>query len=117
VIRKGENLNLSVKIGEMKSAELAQNGDATSDKGRLGVAVRPLDKDESGNGATGLVVERSTGAAARAGIQPGDIILALNGTPVKNGEQFRSLVQGAGHRVALLIQREDAKIFIPVELG
>ena len=50
-------------------------------------------------------------------MQPGDIILALNNTPVKDAEQLRTMVGKSGKRVALLVQREDAKVFIPVELG
>ena len=55
--------------------------------------------------------------AARAGIQAGDVILALNGTPVKSVEELKALVAKADHHVALLIQREDAKIFVPLNLG
>ncbi len=116
IMRKGNPMTLTVKVGEMKNASLAQNDEAADGKGRLGVVVRPLNPGESdGNG--GLVVERATGAAARAGIEPGDVILALNGTPVRSGQQFQAMVQHAGHSVALLIQRNDAKIFVPVELG
>jgi serine protease Do len=57
------------------------------------------------------------GPAARAGIQPGDVILSVNGTPVKDGEQFHELVSKSGKHVALLVQREDARIFVPVDLG
>ncbi len=117
IVRKGNLMNLTVKVGEMKSANLAQNDEGTGDKGRLGVVVRPLNPGENEDSAGGLVVERATGPAARAGIEPGDVILALNGTPVTSGQQFQSLVQRAGHSVALLIQRNDAKIFVPVELG
>ena len=117
VIRKGSHIDLTVKVGEMKNPSLAQNDESSGDKGRLGVVVRPLGRGERDDGSTGLVVEKSGGPAARAGIQAGDVILSLNGTSVTSSEQFRSLVQRAGHSVALLIQREDTKIFVPVELG
>jgi serine protease Do len=64
-----------------------------------------------------LVVEQSSGPAAKAGVEPGDIILALNSTPVKSVNELRTMVQKAGKVAALLVQRNDAKIFIPVELG
>ncbi len=117
IMRKGNPMTLTVKVGEMKNASLAQNDQGAGDKGRLGVVVRPLNPGENDGSAGGLVVERATGPAARAGIQPGDVILALNGTAVTSGQQFQSLVQHAGHNVALLIQRDDAKIFVPVDLG
>ena len=65
----------------------------------------------------GLLVKEATGAAAAAGIKPGDVILAMNGTPVKSAEQLRELVAKAGRHVALLIQREGSQIFVPVDLG
>jgi serine protease Do len=45
------------------------------------------------------------------------VILALNGTSVKSVEQLRDLVGKAGKHIALLVQRQDAKIFVPVDLG
>jgi len=57
------------------------------------------------------------GPAAEAGLQPGDIIVALNNTPVKSPRELRMMVGKANKVVALLVQRQDAKIFIPVQLG
>ena len=57
------------------------------------------------------------GAAARAGIQPGDVILSVNDTPVKSVQQLQALLSKAGKRIAILVQREDAKVYVPVELG
>ena len=42
------------------------------------------------------------------------MIVAVNNTPVKSPEQLRELIGKAGKTVALLVQREDARIFIPV---
>lgn len=119
VIRKGTPKTLSVKIGEMKDSKVARGDDAAQDQGRLGLAVRPLAKDEQQEAGIvgGLVVEDATGPAARSGIQQGDIVLSLNGTPVTNVDQLRSLASKAGKHVALLVQRDNAKIFIPINLG
>lgn len=117
IIRKGEPLTLTVNVGEMKNANLAANDESATEKGRLGVLVRPLERNEGGGTSGGLVVEQASGPAARAGIQAGDVILSINGTPITSGKQFQSLVQKAGKNVALLIQRDDAKIFVPVDLG
>jgi serine protease Do len=62
------------------------------------------------------VVEEANGPAARAGIQPGDLLLAVNGTPVQSVEQLRTMVAKSGKTMALLIQRDDGKIFVPVDL-
>ena len=44
----------------------------------------------------GLVTEGATGRAARAGIQPGDVILSVDGTPVERPEQLQQHLAGAG---------------------
>jgi serine protease Do len=64
-----------------------------------------------------VLVENASGAAAAAGVQAGDVILALNNQPVKSAEELRGLVNKAGKHVALLVQREGQKMFVPVELG
>jgi serine protease Do len=119
VIRKGATKTLSVTVGEMKDTNVAQNDESGASQGRLGVAVRPLQPEEKRQaGVTGgLLVQNATGPAARAGIQPGDVILSFNGTPVTSVEELRGLVQKAGKNAALLVQRDNSKIFVPVELG
>jgi serine protease Do len=116
--------DLSVTIGALKDAKTASantGGDdgASAQDARLGVAVRPLTPEEkqSDSLSRGLLVQQSNGAAANAGIQPGDVILAVNGQPVTSVQQLKSMVQRAGDSIALLIQRDDAQIFVPVDLG
>ena len=119
VVRKGDSKRLDVTVGELKAEKVAAANDSKLEQGRLGVAVRPLspqERQQSGI-ANGVVVENATGAAATAGIQPGDVILSVNNTPVKDVEQLKQLVSKAGKRVALLVQREDAKMYVPVDLG
>ena len=69
--------------------------------------------------AEGLVIEQARGPAAAAGVQPGDVLLAINGAPAKNIEQVRAAMAKAtaGKSVALLIERDGNKIFVPVRLG
>jgi serine protease Do len=98
--------------------EVAAHGDGAAG-GRLGVTVRPLSPAERSSAQleAGLVVEEVAGAAAEAGIQPGDVVLSANGRPVGDVEQLRSIVSAAKKRVALLVQRGEARIFVPVELA
>ena len=65
----------------------------------------------------GLLVEGVNGPAAKAGMQPGDIILGLNNQPVTSVDQFRKLLEGAGNRFALLVQRGNSRIFLPIRMG
>jgi serine protease Do len=120
VWRQSAALELRASLGEIPAEKIARAGDdAKAKPGKLGVSVRPLTEDErkqvSGEG--GLLVEEVGGAAARAGVQPGDVILALNNQPVKTADQLRRLVDGSRGTVALLIQREGNKIYVPVRIG
>jgi serine protease Do len=58
-----------------------------------------------------------SGPAAAAGVQPGDIILGVNGKRVKSIEEFQTAAKAVGKNVALLIQRETAQIFVPLRLS
>lgn len=86
--------------------------------GKLGLALRSIDRDEKRETGirNGLVVEKATGAAARAGILRGDVILALNGSAVSSVAQLCGLVEKSGRRVALLFQRGGEKSFVPLNL-
>jgi len=119
VMRGGKVRTINVTVGEMKQAKNDAPANKAENQGRLGLAVRPLDKDEQKQlgGQNGLLVEDVNGPAAVAGIQSGDVILALNGTPVSSVEQLRKLAGQAGKSVALLVERGDEKIFVPLTLN
>ncbi len=64
-----------------------------------------------------LVVEDVTGPALAAGLQPGDVVLGVNGAGVASVAELKREVARAGHSVALLIQREERSIYLPVDIG
>ncbi len=117
--RKGETRQVDITVGKLNANKVTVASAGAEEHGRLGVTVRPLNKDEKEESGMsgGLMVESVSGPAAKAGIQPGDVILSLNDTPVKSSGQLQRLVSKADKHVALLVQRNDAKIFVPVELG
>ena len=119
VIRKGEPKTLTASVVELNPTKVAAADEQGADQGRLGLAVRPLQPEERRESGlkSGLVVQQAGGPAARAGLQAGDVILSCNGSPVSSVEQLRALVGKANKHVALLIQRDDAQIFVPVDLG
>ena len=45
------------------------------------------------------------------------MLLAVNGAPVKSIEQVREAVAKSTKSVALLVQRGEDKIFVPVRMG
>ena len=117
--RGGNRRSLTVVVSELKDSAVAADTTVTADHGKLGLVLHPSDPgDAQARGANqGLIVDAASGPAAAAGIQPGDVILAINGTPVKSVEQMRGLVARAGKHVALLVQHDDATIFVPIDLG
>ena len=120
VWRDKASKDIKVTLGSMSDTKIAKNDNAPEQvQGRLGVAVRPLTPDEKSSASVshGLLVQQSGGAAENAGIQPGDVILAVNGRPVTSVEQLKQMVTQAGNSIALLIQRDNAQIFVPVDLG
>ena len=87
--------------------------------GRLGLALRPLSPDEKReSGLTmGLVIEGVSGPAAHAGVQPGDLLLAIDGHPVSSLAQAGAAANGTAKSVAILVQRGSAKIYVPLRLS
>ena len=87
--------------------------------GQLGLGMRPLTREERRQAKLdqGLVIENVAGPAAKAGIEPGDVLLAINGKPVQSVEQVKLVLQGKPKSVALLVQRDGDTIFVPVDLG
>ncbi|MGK5024282.1 Do family serine endopeptidase [Janthinobacterium sp. RB2R34] len=120
VWRDGKIVTLNVTLGNAadKVAEAAPEH-GVAGKVKLGLALRPLQSDEKREAgiSAGLLVEDAGGAAANAGVQPGDVLLSVNGRPVNTVEQVRDVVDKSAKSVALLIQRGPDKIFIPVRLG
>jgi serine protease Do len=119
VMREGKPVTLTATIGSASADTVAKNGEAAPAGEHLGMKLRPLTADERAQAGVsgGLVVTESSGHAAEAGIQEGDVVLSVNGTPVNSVAQLRSLVHPGESQVALLIQRGDNRIFVPVGLG
>ena len=122
VWRDGKETTLKAQVDELQDREPARvsarqaGGDETA---RLGIAVRPLTPEEKQQVATegSLVVQEVSGPAAVAGVQPGDIILGVNGKQVTSVQQLRGAVNGQQSTVALLVERGNAQIFIPIRVG
>ena len=115
----GKAKETKAMIGTLEDPTTLAAGKAEAGEGKLGVAVRPLSPEEkrSGEVVQGVVVADVAGAAAKAGVRAGDVIVAVNNTPVKSPEHLKELIGKAGKTVALLVQRDDARIFIPVTIG
>ncbi len=126
--RDGKVRKVSARVVEMKEAGTEEAPRMLGSRGGgsaaeppveqtvLGLAVRPLTPAERGQVDTqgSLVIERVEDPAAQSDIRPGDIILSVSGTDVKNVAELRAAVQSAPRTVALRIQRGDDIAFATV---
>jgi serine protease Do len=88
----GIGFDIPAETAKMVVAQLKEKGHVT--RGWMGVQVQPVTKDiadsmglKKAEGA--LVAEPQTGSpAAKAGIKAGDVIMSVNGTPVKDARDL-----------------------------
>jgi serine protease Do len=119
VWRQGQKVQLTAELARASDKVATASAPEAADGGKIGLALRPLapeERQQSGLRA-GVVVEDVAGPAAAAGVEAGDIVLAVNGTPVATVEQVKAAVAKSQKSVALLIQRGDDKIFVPIRMG
>jgi serine protease Do len=129
VWRDGKERPIKVKVDALDKpeTELASNapksrsGDTGAGKApELGLDVRLLDAKEKELLKTEgtLVVDHVTGPALSAGVQQGDVILTVNGKPVKTLAELNAAAKNGKKAVALRIQRgEDGIFFLPLRIG
>ncbi|MBW7902915.1 MAG: Do family serine endopeptidase [Rhodocyclaceae bacterium] len=119
VWRNGDSRRIEVRVGSFEETEAVAAADGAGANTGFGVAVRPLSPHEQRAAGTegGLLVQDVAGAAARAGIRPGDIILSVNGQRVKDVEQLQAQIAKSGKRAAVLVERGEVRLFVPVEIG
>jgi serine protease Do len=123
VWRAGKQQEIGVRVALLDEHEartaLRGGRHGADETSKFGLAVRPLQPQEKQQAETdgNLVVEHVSGPAAAAGVQPGDIILGVNGKRVKSLEELQSAAKAVGKNVALLIQRDNAQIFVPLRLS
>jgi len=118
ILRKGDLREVTATLGAAQAEKTAKAEKDGQGHGRLGLALRPLTPEErkEANVQSGLLVEEVGGPAARAGMQPGDIVLMAGGKPVKSVDDLRAATAANGN-VALLVQRGDARVFVPLKLS
>jgi len=105
-------------VGMVAPKAAARPGPAAGEGGdRLGLTMHALSDDErrSTGLAVGMMVDAVHGPAARAGIQPGDVVLEINDALLETPDDVQSL-EANGSVIALLIQRNNARKFVSVRV-
>jgi serine protease Do len=126
ILRKGSAKTLNIGVGEMPSdgSETAApsskpNGKVEANKIGLTLKELTVQQKKKLNGKNGLLVVESVGAAAQAGIRRGDVILGLNNNESQSVEQFNKQINAvaAGKTVAVLVQRGEATLYVPIKVS
>ncbi len=118
----GVGFSIPINYAERVAEELISNGSATH--GRLGVTVRPHPAQGAGAQTTfsvgaqvGEVVPDSP--AAKAGLQPNDVITAFDGDSIEDARELTAVVreQAAGSTVSLTFTRDGESQTVDITTG
>ncbi|MFN3594525.1 MAG: DegQ family serine endoprotease [Thiobacillaceae bacterium] len=119
VWRKGAMRDLTVVVGEMPADSAVAAARESAQPDRAGLVTSDLTPEQRRqlNIQSGVLVEDVSGAAARAGVRPGDVILAVNNREVFTAEELSKLLSETQRKsVALLVKRGESSIYIPLRL-
>ncbi len=121
VWRAGKTRDIVVTVGEFKEDDGTGPGRAKKEAakpGKLGLAVTEVNAEQRKalKVQGGVAVEAVDGPALAAGIQPGDVILRVNNTDIKDVKGFNEAVGklDAKKPVALLVRDENGTRFAVV---
>ncbi|RRI04396.1 DegQ family serine endoprotease [Mesorhizobium tamadayense] len=133
VWRKGKTIEISADVGrnneDGQTASNGEGGKPSAGQGlgapSLGLGLTDITPDireqlNLANNQRGAVIEQVNPdkAASAAGLQPGDVIVAVDQTPVKNARQANQAIAEAAKSgkksVLLLVDRADTQIFVAV---
>ncbi|HET7921735.1 MAG TPA: Do family serine endopeptidase [Gammaproteobacteria bacterium] len=127
VMRNGQRRTVEVAIaalqGNQQAAVLEASMDPAGSFDLLGLALRGLTGTERQAFAVptgGALIEHvNEGAARRAGMRPGDILLSVNDQPVTSPRQFQRLESRLPDEtpVPVLIRRQDSTLFVVLRLA
>ena len=115
VQREQHRIRLNVRVGGEESAE--RLGAVDAPPALQGATLRDLEQGDPAwgriNGVIAAEVEPGS-PAARNGLRPGDVIVAVNRRRVRNAKELESAFQRAGQVLALNIVRGSGQLFIVI---
>ena len=128
VLRDGKKRDITVRLGTRNEEQVSGLSGKPSGKAerpetseRLGLRVGPVPPQIRGSdtGDRGVMVEAVSphGSAARAGVQPGDVVLQVNRKDVTTPRDFEAAVKAipANREVVLLLNRGNSNLFVALE--
>jgi serine protease Do len=117
-VRDGIKLEATVRVAAQRDARPRLSDPGGTD--RLGFKLAPVPEAQRRRLGieSGLLVQRAEGAARRAGLVAGDIVISVNARPLAGLEAFRGAVGNArpGETLALLVERGGTRAFVPLRV-
>jgi len=116
--RKGTARELEIKVGAMPDDDKTTRTAEQKKTNRAGLLVSEIGEEQKRalKIGSGVLVEEATGIASRAGIKPGDIILAVNNQEVNNPAELTRLLEDGRKQAALLVKRGDNAHYVSLRL-
>ncbi len=120
VFRRGAYKDLSVVVAEIEPDKVKRTAEAETKPqatvSTMGIAVSDLNEAQKRELKlkNGVRVEVADGAAARAGLREGDVILSLDNTEITSAKQFEAVVSklDKSRAVTALVRRGDTVNFL-----
>lgn len=120
--RKGKDLEAKVRLGSTTAT--VNEGQANLQSQTNPQNIQSFSIENTGltlhtretSGGRRLVVLRAEGAAARAGLRRGDLILSVGRINVEDEATFRAAIESAGKNIPLLVQRGNDTVFLALNL-
>lgn len=106
------------EVGLSKSPSTTLNYTASTLLGKIGItSARPVNDSDLAKLKikNGLILESVDGSSALAGVQPGDILISINGRDTRFGT-VNELPNNFPTVIVLLVIREDERLPIAVQL-
>ncbi len=124
ILRKGQSKTLDVTLAQMpvEHQAKAENNGSTEGQGfHLGVMLAPADRDNPDAKGVIITAVDPDGVAAQQGLEPGDVILDVNGSAVWRPSQVRQALADAKsenkHDVLLKVKAKKRTVFVAMPLA
>lgn len=129
LIREGKSITIEVVIGELPLDDDLKLSAAEASGQKIEIeplmlVISELEDTQKAileDGKSGVYVDSVArgGAAARAGLRKGDIIVMLNNQNIDGVKAFKATVEGltAGRSVPILVQRRSGPVFLALKIS
>lgn len=113
LVRNGERVTVTARMGELDEARpvRVQPPEAPG-VGSYGLEVRERAPGQPGVVVSGLEPE---GAAAQAGLRPGDVLLEADRRPIQGIEDLAEVLASAEDGTLLLVERGETTVFVVID--